>query len=202
MLLRKDVLAPPEQLLAQDIEHYAKIFNDQRAVDIETVCLEAEAEARQLKVQPDSPVCLLFGIEVLPAPVESAIFSLSIAEGREPFVKAYALLWHLIRRDRYGAKLRNASHSGAGGTAAIELGIHPGNDGMCCIGLRRRNPLMLLGQESELAHFHGVASSIAEAREIGRVSAELISRQFDVDVKVELMESAPKRSGPYDAENT
>ena len=79
MLLRKDTLAPQEQLLARDIEHYANMFQDHLAAEIENACFEAVAEARQIKVQPDSPVHLLYGVEGQPTPVESAVFSMENA---------------------------------------------------------------------------------------------------------------------------
>ena len=197
MVLRNDVAAPPEELFAHDVQYYATIFYKQRVADIEKEFLAAEAQAQQLMAKPDSSVSLLFGIEDLPVPVESAVFSLPVTELEKPVGKAHALLWHLIRRQHYAAKLTSSSAVGAGSKPAVALRIHPHNDGTCCIGLQMANPLMLVGQEPELAHFHRVASSVVEAGELARISAELISRQFTVNVSVEVAETTSHRfDGP------
>jgi hypothetical protein len=189
MVLRKDVTAPPEQLFAHDIQHYAKTYYENRIADIETAFLAAEAQAQSLKVQPESPVCLLFGLEGLPLPVESAVFELKIADFASPFGKAYALLWHLVRRRDYTAKLSNGRHIGSDGRAALTLRLHPKHDGSFCLGLEAKNPLMLLTENSELAHFHRVASHEAAAREVCRILAELITKQFNAEVSIIVAET-------------
>jgi len=193
MVLRKDVTASPQQLFAHDIQHYAKTYYEQRTADIEQTFFAAEVEARQLNVQPDSAVCLLFGIEGLPVPVESAVFSLPMAENEHSSAKAYALLWHLIRRREYVESLMKSTHDVAAKQAVIAIRLHPQGDGMWCIGVQRRNPLMLLGQESEFAHFHRVASSEVATREIGEALTELISRQFEIDVSTEVKQRGQHR---------
>ena len=127
-------------------------------------------------------------------PVESAVFSLPIAENEHSSAKAYALLWHLIRRREYVESLMESTRDAAANQAGISLCLHPQGDGMWCIGVQRRNPLMLLGQESEFAHFHRVASSEVAAREIRDAFAELIFRQFEIDVSIEVMRSDQKAS--------
>jgi hypothetical protein len=184
MVLRQNVSSPPEQLFAHDIQHYAKTYYENRVADIETAFRAAEAHAQSLKVQPESPVSLLFGLEGLPLPVESAVFELNIADFATPFAKAYALLWHLVRRPEYIAKLTSGPHIGSDGKAALTLRLHPKHDGSFCLGLEAKNPLMLLTENSELAHFHRVASHEAAAREVCRILAELTSKQFDAEVSI------------------
>jgi len=186
MILRKDVTAPPQQLFAHDIHHYAQVYYEQRTADIEKTFFAAEVEARQLNVPPDSSVCLLFGIEGLPVPVESAVFALPMAENEHSSAKAYALLWHLIRRREYVDSLMKSTHDAVANQAGILLRLHSQGDGTWCIGVQQRNSLMLLGQESEFAHFHRVASSEVAAREIGETLTELISRRFEIDVSTEV----------------
>ena len=180
MVLRQNVTSPPEQLFAHDIQHYAKTYYENRVADIETAFRAAEAHAQSLKVQPESPVSLLFGLEGLPLPVESAVFELNIADFEAPIAKAYALLWHLVHRPDYTAKLT----SGSDGKAALTLRLHPKHDGSFCLGLEAKNPLMLLTENSELAHFHRVASHEAAAREVCRILAELMAKHFDAEVSI------------------
>lgn len=184
MVLRQNVSSPPEQLFAHDIQHYAKTYYENRVADIETAFRAAEAHAQSLKVQPESPVSLLFGLEGLPLPVESSVFELNIADFATPFAKAYALLWHLVRRPDYTAKLTRGPHVSSDGKAALTLRLHPKHDGSFCLGLEAKNPLMLLAENSELAHFHRVASHEAAAREVCRILAELTSKQFDAEVSI------------------
>ena len=188
MVLRQTVSSPPEQLFAHDIQHYARSYYENRTGDIETAFLAAEAQAQSLNVQPESPVCLLFGLEGLPLPVESAVFELNIADFAAPFAKAYALLWHLVRRAEYIAKLTSGPHIGSDGKAVLTLRLHPKHDGSSCLGLEAKNPLMLLAQNSELAHFHRVASNEAAAREVCRILAELMAKQFNAEVNITVAE--------------
>jgi len=188
MVLRKDVTAPPQELFAHDIQHYAKTFYENRIGDIETAFLAAEAQAQSLRVQPESPVCLLFGLEGLPLPVESAIFELNLADFAAPVAKAYALLWHLVRRQEYSEKLTSGPHIGSDGKAVLMLRLHPKHDGSFCLGLEAKNPLKLLAENSELAHFHRVASNEAAAREVCRILAELTAKQFDAEVSITVAE--------------
>jgi hypothetical protein len=184
MVLRQNVSSPPEQLFAHDIQHYAKTYYENRVADIETAFRAAEAQAQSLKVQPESPVSLLFGLEGLPLPVESAVFELNIADFETPIAKAYALLWHLVRRPDYTAKLTCGPHIGSDGKAALALRLHPKHDGSFCLGLEAKNPLMLLTENSELAHFHRVASHEAAAREVCQILAELMTKQFNAEVSI------------------
>ena len=138
MVLRQNVSSPPEQLFAHDIQHYAKTYYENRVADIETAFRAAEAQAQSLKVQPESPVSLLFGLEGLPLPVESAGFELNIADFETPIAKAYALLWHLVRRPEYIAKLTSGPHIGSDGKAALTLRLHPKHDGSFCLSRKRR----------------------------------------------------------------
>jgi len=188
MVLRKDVTAPPQELFAHDIQHYAKTFYENRIGDIETAFLAAEAQAQSLRVQPESPVCLLFGLEGLPLPVESAVFELNLADFAAPVAKAYALLWHLVRRPEYSEKLTSGPHIGSDGKAVLMLRLHPKHDGSFCLGLEAKNPLKLLAENSELAHFHRVASNEAAAREVCRILAELTAKQFDAEVSITVAE--------------
>jgi len=188
MVLRKDVTAPPEQLFAHDIQHYAKTYYENRIGDIETAFLAAEAQAQSLRVQPESPVCLLFGLEGLPLPVESAVFELNLADFAAPFAKAYAMLWHLVRRPEYSEKMTSGPHIGSDGKAVLMLRLHPKHDGSFCLGLEAKNPLKLLAENSELAHFHRVASNEAAAREVCRILAELTAKQFDAEVSITVVE--------------
>jgi len=188
MVLRKDVTAPPQELFAHDIQHYAKTFYENRIGDIETAFLAAESQAQSLRVQPESPVCLLFGLEGLPLPVESAVFELNLADFAAPFAKAYALLWHLVRRPEYSEKLTSGPHIGSDGKAVLMLRLHPKHDGTFCLGLEAKNPLKLLAENSELAHFHRVASNEAAAREVCRILAELTAKQFDAEVSITVAE--------------
>ena len=126
-------------------------------------------------------------------PVESAVFSLPIAENEHSSAKAYALLWHLIRRREYVESLMESPHDAAANQAAIALRLHPQGNGAWCLGVQRRNPLLLLGQEAEFAHFHRVTSSEVAAREIGEAFAELISRQFEIDVSIEVKQRGKHR---------
>jgi hypothetical protein len=188
MVLRQNVSSPPEQLFAHDIQHYAKTYYENRIGDIETAFLAAEAQAQSLRVQPESPVCLLFGLEGLPVPVESAVFELNVADFAAPFAKAYALLWHLVRRPEYSEKLTSGPHIGSDGKAVLMLRLHPKHDGSFCLGLEAKNPLMLLAENSEVAHFHRVASDEVAAREVCRILAELTAKQFDAEVSITVAE--------------
>jgi len=194
MVLRQNVSSPPEQLFAHDIQHYARTYYENRVGDIESAFRAAEAQAQYLKVQSESPVCLLFGLEGLPRPVESAVFELNNAAFASPFGKAYALLWHLVRRPDYTAKLTSGQHIGLDGKAALTLRLHLKHDGSFCLGLEAKNPLMLLTENPELAHFHRVASDEAAAREVCRILAELIARQFNAQVSVIVAESTSGHS--------
>ena len=89
--------------------------------------------------------------------------------------------------------LMESTRDAAANQAAIALRLHPQGDGAWCLGVQRRNPLLLLGQEAEFAHFHRVASSEVAAREIGEAFAELISRQFEIDVSIEVKQQGKHR---------
>ncbi len=195
MVLRQNVSSPPEQLFAHDIQHYAKTYYENRVADIETAFRAAETQAQSLKVQPESPVSLLFGLEGLPLPVESAVFELNIADFEAPFAKAHTLLWHLVRRPDYTAKLTRGPHIASDGKAALTLRLLPKHDGSFCLGLEARKPLMLLTENSELAHFHRVASDEAAAREVGQILAELMTKQFNAEVDVIVAETTPGHAG-------
>ncbi len=131
-------------------------------------------------------------LEGLPLPAESAVFELNLADFAAPFAKAYALLWHLVRRPEYSEKLTSGPHIGSDGKAVLMLRLHPKHDGSFCLGLEAKNPLQLLAENSELAHFHRVASNEAAACEVCRILAELTAKQFDAEVSITVAE---KKSG-------
>jgi hypothetical protein len=184
MLLRRRVAGKTDELLERDVEQYCEAYCRRRSAEIDSAYQAAETQARQLKVQPDRPAPLLFGLSALPAPTESAVLSADIAGDSGPRSIAFAILWHLVRRPEYARALEQSSGGGSIGNRHLDIRLHHRSDGSWCLGLERRNPLAVLGDAPEIAHFHRVALNETEAKRLGSELSQSIAGQFRLDAHV------------------
>jgi hypothetical protein len=180
VLLRNSVEKLGESTINSDIAQYAMEYHKHREQDIEQAYLEASAAFQDLQLHPGMPATLYFSPEELPAPAESVMLTRAVAD--DPTSKAYALVWLLARGSKYQAHLR-ASDS----NATINIQVHCQSDGSFCIGLSKRDPLMLLGADTEFAHFHHVASDLQAAKDMAKRTSELISSKWGVETEVQVL---------------
>jgi hypothetical protein len=178
-VVREQLDRPVEEHFSRDLQVYGQTYQKQRQEEIVQRFEAAVGDMAAIRMECPPAVTVLFGIDVLPSPTESAVYD-AFYRNQPEEVKVYGTLWHLVRRPEYAARIGELAKAVAlaGPRLAIHLQSKP--DGSWCLGLERREPLALAGVIAEIAHFHRVATSRDEAAELGRALAPALRRQFDL----------------------
>jgi hypothetical protein len=170
----------------RDLDVYVEMYQQQRDPDISRAFEESLECASGIKVKCPARVPLLFSVDALPAPTESAVFDTFFTDAPLE-TKVFVILWNLVRRPHYLEHIGRLAD--ASGLSPSRLAVHLQSkpDGSWCLAIERHQPLALKGPTPEIAHFHRVASSREAATMFGeRFSVEL-QRQFDVSYTPEVL---------------
>jgi hypothetical protein len=191
ILVRQQLEFDMEAQFERDLEVYAATYHERRQSDIAEALEEAIADAARIKCPRPDPIPILFGIKVLPAPTESAVFD-SIYQQAQLETKIFATVWSLVRRPNYAEQISPLANPSGVSPPRLAVHLQSKPDASWCLGIERREPLALIGHTPEIAHFHRVAFDREAALGFGqRLSAEL-QRQFDISYAPEVLVDGSK----------